>query len=416
MGLFYDSTKINPEMELIRNYLNKDHKYRNGEFDIKWQGLVDDNFGASSYLESFASSGWRNLGSLMGKNSTAKADYIESLKNDTYLWSYGCGGGTYQSAGGIGTSEQISKSQLHGIYSMLFGSYFGDWDSKNNFLRAPLATSPSMLTNAWVGRPHWYFHHMGINFPIAYSALLSFKVMANYRPNFVYTAQYPNGIIYATAMRNNHIALMGDPTLRMFAYDIPAPNNLVASVDVKGLANLQWKSPDENQKFYYNIYRATEEFGLYTKVNKEPISTNTFIDSTFKYDGVAYYSVRTTALDTSNTATFYNNSKGIFASVSLTSVNQSIDNSLNMQIYPNPSSANINVELNIPSPDTYSLALYDLMGNLQIQLLDKYFNQGIFRFNYNLNSLHSISLSNGIYILQLKSSDNIIIRKLYLIK
>jgi hypothetical protein len=51
------------------------------------------------------------------------------------------------------------------FFTMLFGSYFGDWDSQDNFLRAPLAQGLT-LTNAGVeaalgvssnghGRNHW---------------------------------------------------------------------------------------------------------------------------------------------------------------------------------------------------------------------------------------------------------------------
>ena len=48
---------------------------------------------------------------------------------------------------------------------MFFGSYFGDWDSQNDFLRAALATTNYTLTSAWVGRPYWFFHHMALGKP-----------------------------------------------------------------------------------------------------------------------------------------------------------------------------------------------------------------------------------------------------------
>lgn len=416
MNLFYDSTKTNPEMELIRNYLNKNHKYRNGEFDIKWQGLVDDNFGASSILEGFASSGWRNLANLMGTQSTKKADFLTSLKNDSYLWAYGCGGGSYQSAGGIGNSTQMSQTQLNGVYTMLFGSYFGDWDSPNNFLRAPLATSPSVLTNAWAGRPHWYFHHMAINYPIAYSALLSHKTTSEYRPNVVYTSQYPNGVIYAVGMKNIHTALMGDPTLRMYAYDIPEPQNLVVSVENLWHANLEWEhSPEiKIESAKYNVYRATEKYGIYTKVNKEPISGTKYVDSTFRFEGEVFYSVRTIALDTSNSATFFNTSKGIFASAVLTSVDE-MNFNFDFSIYPNPASFDINIDLSINEASYYTLRLYDLMGNQLLELFDKYFNSGAYSFNYKLENNGNI-LPSGVYLLQLDSDKGKITKKLNILK
>jgi hypothetical protein len=38
---------------------------------------------------------------------------------------------------------------------MVFGSYFGDWDSQDNFLRAPLASGA--LTSAWADGPTGIF-------------------------------------------------------------------------------------------------------------------------------------------------------------------------------------------------------------------------------------------------------------------
>ena len=56
---------------------------------------------------------------------------------------------------------------------MFFGSYFGDWDSPNNFLRAPLATPTYTLTSAWAGRPYWMFHHMALGETIGFSTRLT---------------------------------------------------------------------------------------------------------------------------------------------------------------------------------------------------------------------------------------------------
>ena len=84
---------------------------------------------------------------------------------------------------------------------MFFGSYFGDWDSQNDFLRAVLGTANYTLTSAWAGRPNWICHHMGLGLTIGFSALLT-------QTN---SGLYDTGIEYAEV----HIALMGDPTLRM---------------------------------------------------------------------------------------------------------------------------------------------------------------------------------------------------------
>jgi len=59
MKLFYDTSKANPELELIKKYLRRNHQYRIGEIETERRALVDDNFSAHSYPEAFAASGWR---------------------------------------------------------------------------------------------------------------------------------------------------------------------------------------------------------------------------------------------------------------------------------------------------------------------------------------------------------------------
>src|SRR5256885_13181245 len=47
------------EQELLRNYLNKDHNYRTGQFNVPRRGVVGDYFGIRDG-EAFAASGWRS--------------------------------------------------------------------------------------------------------------------------------------------------------------------------------------------------------------------------------------------------------------------------------------------------------------------------------------------------------------------
>ena len=55
---------------------------------------------------------------------------------------------------------------------MVLGSYFADWNTEDNFMRSLLADG-KMLNTCWVGRPHWFFHQMGLNTPISQSATYS---------------------------------------------------------------------------------------------------------------------------------------------------------------------------------------------------------------------------------------------------
>ncbi|MBK5284743.1 MAG: fibronectin type III domain-containing protein, partial [Bacteroidia bacterium] len=147
------------ETQLMQHYLNRNHNYKMKIFDAPKKCLVDDNFGAFGG-EAFGSNGWR-IASILSPDSISAQDYFTELGSTPYQWSYGCGGGSYTSCGGVGNTANFSADTVQTIFSMLFGSYFGDWDSQNNFMRASLA-SGTALTCSWAGRPHWHYHHMGL--------------------------------------------------------------------------------------------------------------------------------------------------------------------------------------------------------------------------------------------------------------
>ena len=142
---------------LLANYLDKLHAYKTGTTQMVNKSLIDDNWG---YMggEAFSAAAWRDFTTMFG-DSIVTTDYVTSTKQQCYAFTWGGGAGTYTSAGGIGNTQSFTNDSIQQIFTMLFGSYFGDWDSENNFLRAPLASRKGGLTSVWSGRPHWHFHH-----------------------------------------------------------------------------------------------------------------------------------------------------------------------------------------------------------------------------------------------------------------
>lgn len=284
------------EQQLLKNYLDKDHDYRKKVFSPIKQAVIDDNFGYFS-SEAFAASGYKSIAPLVGPTNISSADYFTSMTGSSYQWSYGCGGGTYVSAGGVGATSNFSSSNLEGVFTMLFGSYFGDWDSQNNFLKAPLAQG-KMLTSVWSGRPHYQFHHMGLGENIGYSVLL--------------TQNNPGGLYYASPTGITglwvHNALMGDPTLRN---DIVAPVANVVATKAGYHCNISWLASAETNILGYNIYRKTDTSEIYTKINAAPISGTTYTDLCLYHVGVYTYMVRALKLEQTPSGTYYNLSEGI---------------------------------------------------------------------------------------------------------
>lgn len=75
---------------LTRQYLDKNHAYRRKLFTVPERGLIENNFGGFS--EGFGQNGLKNFATLVGRDSTSYLDY-DNLKTNSYLFSYGCGGG-----------------------------------------------------------------------------------------------------------------------------------------------------------------------------------------------------------------------------------------------------------------------------------------------------------------------------------
>lgn len=288
------------QTELYRRYLNKNHAFRSGAYKPDNQTLVDDNFGFFGG-EAFAQNGFRNGYTLTGTTSVqTNLDFFNDTKNRSFLLGYGCGAGTYTSAAGVGTSANFQTDSVNIVFSMLFGSYFGDWDFENNpFMPSALASKGGILTCSWAGRPNWHLHHMALGEPILTS---TFWVWLNsFLPFAVYPPGFGGDLI--------HVGLLGDPTLR--AHAVRPAQNLVATPQC-GTIHLSWDaSPDA--ALGYLVYWAEHPDSIYQPISNVVAGTS-FVDS-FPVDGDNYYMVRALRLEQVPTGSYFNQSTGVFTSV-----------------------------------------------------------------------------------------------------
>lgn len=419
MPLFHkEETGITNETELLRNYLNKNHLYRTGQQLLEKQGIIDDNFGANPGIEpAFSSSGWRNMASLLGNENVREADWFTTLSTSSALWAYGCGSGGYNHALGVGNSTDFSNTPVNSVFTMLFGSYFGDWDNKNNYLRAPLASNPSALTCSWSGRPHWFYHHMGTNHSIGYSALLSHNNKDIYKPSFAWTSLYPNGVIYSTGMKQIHSALMGDPTLTMYSNEIPKVQSLSVIVDANENQVITWDAPGKSSDIRYEIYRSTSEYGIYKKINTIPVTALTYTDN-FNYNGEVYYSVRASRIINNNSGSFWGLSLHNIASVTLvsTSVEDELADNVDLKIYPNPVSEVLNIKFTTEKLCDVKIEVTDMFGSLINTLLDERLSSGTHSISWNIRNKSNQALQQGIYFVKIIKSGKVYIEKINVIR
>lgn len=279
--------------ERMRRYLDKDHKFRNRMFTVQERGLIDDNFGYFNG-EAFAATGWRAFSSFFGAAAVHTNDFFTTLRTNTYLCSYGCGSGNPTGAAGVGTTADFAANEVHSVFTFLFGSGFGDWDTENNFLRAPLGSSPWALTCAWAGRPHWYVHHMALGLPIGYSTRATQNNTGLYR-----SSSYAGYV---------HIGLMGDPSLRL--HPVAPPSQITTVTNLSGDVTLNWIASAEPVAGYH-IYRAPAFDGPYTRLSPS-LETGTAFTDENPLAATNFYMVRAVKLQTSASGTYYNPSQGTF--------------------------------------------------------------------------------------------------------
>ena len=102
-----------------------------------------------------------------------------------------------------------------------------------------------------------------------------------------------------------HIALMGDPTLRMH---VVAPvGNITGSTNSGGLS-LSWTASSDSV-LGYHVYAATNSSGPFTRLTSKPVTALIYTDTS---SGASSYMVRTVKLETSASGTYYNLSQGAF--------------------------------------------------------------------------------------------------------
>ncbi|MEP7196880.1 MAG: T9SS type A sorting domain-containing protein [Saprospiraceae bacterium] len=286
---------IKSETQLLKNYLNKDHLFRIGKIRPERRAIVQDNFNFAG--EFFGSSGYRNYTVFFGPDSVKTDVFRDRLLEKSYLCAYGAGGGWYQGAGGISTTPQMATDSLRTVFTFLFGSYFGDWDVQDNFLRSALA-SGTILTCAWAGRPGWQIHHMAMGETIGFCG----KTTIN---NQQYTGSpYGN--------RGAHVSLMGDPSLTLLP--VLPPTGLTVT-ELGKMVNLSWKASTEASEGY-SIFRRKLPATKFEMI-ADKIKATTYSESCLDKGASYEYLVAAIKLEKNASGTFNNRSAGTRAGITI---------------------------------------------------------------------------------------------------
>ncbi|MFN3194383.1 MAG: T9SS type A sorting domain-containing protein [Chlorobiota bacterium] len=390
---FYDMAAfLEEEVELLRNYLQRTSSWRQGRARYIYRGLIDDNFKSLN----ISASAYRAISNLIGTDSLFDdRDYLTEIKYSeteftNYYFSFGMGAGSYTSCNGIGKTNDFVENKIKTIFTGLSGSYFGDWDSKNNILRATLASGA--LGSFWSGIPHWYLNKLGVGGTIGDCLL------------YTQNADYVGSNITVSlngSQRKVHTTLMGDPTLTFNPVHQPAEINVTKEA---GAIRISWEEDTPYSDGHF-LYRMNNDNGEIVKVNDEIITGKEYIDVTAP-TGSFTYILRATNLVELPNSSYYSVGMGSFSEpISyVTSVNYVKDN--DFVVAPNPSSGSFRIDLPANVNNIETLEIRDMTGNI------------VYKHTGNLlaEQVISTNLATGSYVLIANTKTRTLIKKLQIVR
>lgn len=367
MGWFYPDAASQEEREalLLNHYLEKDHKFRLAQLPHNSKAVVSDVIGELGQSDIPAAIAWRELPALT-IDVQPTTEWMNVLSSEAHHWAYGAGFGNYFVAQGVGTTEEYSKRDPKVIFTMLFGSRFGDWNSDDNLLRAPLGTSTG-LASMWAGRPYWYVHQMAMGMTIGEATRHSQSASGSYIPTY--------------AEGNVEMALMGDPTL----HNIEIPVQLTG-LRLEGPNVLKW-DPILNVVGYV-VSRSSSPRGPFVPLTQSPIAQTTF-DAGTPDPSQPYYLVRPILSGPSpSTGDYAQSGRGAIINIS-NSVRSAESESGHLTLSAN------------------AISINDLAGHAVLTIID-FLGRTVAERTVTIGDSYDVSsLSSGAYIAQLRTANGV---------
>ena len=334
------------ERDRMRRYLYKNHAWRQGQVEVEPRGLIDDNVG-DLYGFAPASCAWRNFAGMFTADQVFATDYLPTLETESYLWSYGCGGSGYTHCGGVASTQDFAARTFKTVFTSLYGSYFGDWDNEDNVLRSPLASEGFILTNMWSGRPVWHWHPMSMGATIGECARL--------------TQNDVNDYMAGDGNRQIHIALMGDPTLRMHV--VPPISNLSLTPAAGGAIDLAWSAAPGTIEGYH-VYRGGSLNDRLERLTVDALPAAAYRDED-PLPGNNVYMIRALRRESSASGSYDNLSCGVIDSLSVSAIGDwplEQDRGFFLAPLPNPVLRGAVLHLALPESVPASLRILDVTG------------------------------------------------------
>lgn len=297
------------EAELTQAYLAKARAFKTGVLRVPERAVIWDDLQWTNYP--LAVSAHMSFAPCVGIDSVrvlpVQGTFAQHLLANNDLLTFHAAAGLQGDANAPfpGTLNGVSVDQLPGlqkggVFNMAVGSYFGDWDNPNNYLRALLARG-NALVHVWSGLPNWFLHPLGSGETVGYCAL---RTHNNTNNDFTLANGGWQGQNYGRV----HLGLMGDPTLRL-RYVAP-PTDLVAT-NTQWYATFSWQpSPDAVDG--YLIYRIDAQARTLERITPEPVQGTSYTAALPFEPGVRYM-VRAVRLQHTASGSYHDLSLGALA-------------------------------------------------------------------------------------------------------
>lgn len=293
------------ETGLLKQYLTKDHNHRHALTVLPRRTLIME--GSGDNWMGISQGGWRSWSPLVGPGNLDSGWFYNKLVTNAEAYLGFCLTGSGDNAR-VGSGNRTTtvysgdflNTDIKAAFCMSWGSHHGDWDHSQNLLRAPLTSSTFGLTSIYGYYPSSYLHTLGIGGTFGEAIRLKQNNTTTYAQ---YDASHSGGV---------HIALMGDPTLRLFAVKPPSALNIGKDSDNHPV--LSWHASTDSALVGYYVYRGADRNGPFARLTPEPVSQTTWTDSSVA-SGTFTYQVKAAKHESTASGTYINTSQAVTGTI-----------------------------------------------------------------------------------------------------
>lgn len=239
---------------------------------------------------------------------------------------------------------------------------------------------------------------MGDN--IGYSALINFNDYGNGTSDH---SNYFRSYLMGSSDRMIHVALLGDPTIRMH---VVQPPGAVSLTNNKLVVTVKWTASTEPGLLGYYVYRSAGLDQPFINITSSIVTGTTFTDNSALHHK-NFYMVRAVKLEQNASGSYFNLSQGSMDT--LTTDNSGIEVAAqtikNINVFPNPGNSLFHIAWQGSETSQGIMKLTDILGH------DLIVNPLSDLTNAHTIALDLSSYANGVYLIKITNGKDIYVQQ-----